>query len=615
MPSREELMGALRNADAAGDTEAAQRFADMISALPSGGGAGRGSVNPTLPAAQKNVSATRLLARSVLPEGAGDAAADAVAGVGKSGIDTATSILNAHPAYKFSRMLGLIKGKDIDEPGKQARAYAKEQYDEAGPVAGLAKFGTDLALGARAGNAAGTVTNEALQGSNALLRGGATGAAAGAAGAGVVGPGEDESRLQNAVQGAAGGLVIGSGAAAARPALKHLRELAPTAGSAAERAVRALEKALGSKGAMDSVSANLQNPRRLPMTTAAAAESPGLSQIESQARGAITPRTRARWENVDRQTSEAAWDEFQNATRRATDLDATTSARDAIVPGLHAKLDKTVVSKANRNAIVQELEGLRSSPEFVTNDAANMELNRLMANVMDQDFKLGSLAYYLERIDKVGNYTPGQKEQLGKVLHGTINQLSKGQYSQAMDELAVAGKDTSEARAANRLVNDFMGEGGTVKGRTGNEIPQVTSDRVRNAMNKQITNRGELGASDQINPDDKVELNELVRALQQAESARKVPAGKRIQTGSVADALDNAPAGTTTGRAIRSMLRVVTGKRDDATAKAIETALRSPRGWEAILEMSDKNISASDAAYLASILRAGKVSGAAAQKD
>lgn len=611
MPTRSELMDALRNADAAGDTEAATRFAGMIDALPADedyGNEGR-RVAPAAaqePVQEPSTGAKILKAALGAPKmygqiqkdtlvGMGKAARDFIEGLDKTVLDVAPTRVEYDPKYKSE------ESKTLDK-----------MYEEAGPAAAGGRLLQEIAMTGGPAEKAGALVASKV--GPKFLQKALGGATAGATGGALLPPGEDETRAGNALQGAAFGGALGVGGAALAPAARYLSELAPTAGKSARRTVRVLEKALG-RPQMDSISANLDNPRALPMTTAAASQSPGLAQIEQQTRGKITPKDRPKWERLDERTSQAAWNEFQDATSRGQNLDVVKSTLDDAWEAIQNRIDKLPIGPRQREMFAQDLQNLADSPLFGASTGSKQVLQRLAAEGMNDANGAGALLRYRrQELDKLP-MSPEQKEALGAVLDQHLDKLSKGAWGKFQTALPQMERDFTEAAAANRMTNDFMSEGGVVRGRTGNEIPRVTSDRLRNAQNKQIANRGTLEADVQLNDQDRVALERLNRALQQAEYPRSVPAGDPIDTGSVADALGNLPTSNTTGRAIRALLRVVTGARDDAQTKALAVALRSPDGWKKIMSMGDKEISASDAKMLANILRASSGAGTATTSD
>lgn len=559
-------------------------------------------------AAQKPVSATREIFKA-LGGPVGEQVADLGAGVGKTVSAVAQGAEEGLRDLPAGKLLTLaLKSRGVDTDKKLTKGLADEAnaaYDQAGPLATAAKIGTDIAVTAGPSKAVGTEIADAASKLPKVLKGALAGAGAGAAGAGYLPPGEGTNRALASAEGAALGMGVGAVGAAADPALKWMRDLVPNASRASGRAVKALRKALG-KPQIDSINANLQNPRELPMTTAAASGNPGLAQIENQARANVSPRTRARWEGVDERTSQAAWQKTQEAFDRGTKLDeATTAFKESLDP-VFKKLDAVPVSQAQRAAFTDKLEGLKNDRLFQMDDNAKWAINKLIANVADPNAKLGSLAQYELDLARSKAFSPDQAAALQKLVRETVDITSRGAWSKALTQQSVKGLELEQSQAANKMFNDFMDEGGVVRGVTGNELPKVTSSRLRNAMAKQgIADKGQLSARDKLHPDDREQLNNVVRALQQAEYPRSVPAGKAIDTGSLGDALQNVPDGSMSGRSMRALIRVVTGKRDDATAKAIETALRSPRGWESVMKMGDKRISDDEAALLARILRAG----------
>lgn len=592
---------------------------------------GRGSVNPPLPTsaprpAQKSAADILQDALTPPPQGQIDRdTSDVRTGVkkaAKSVASTVEDVISGRSLYgKEPSVTDMLLA---DKEGKPAtRRYIgdavapnlDEEYKKAGAPAGVANFLTEVALTGKPSMAVGEgVANTVAKNAPKWLKNTLAASTAGATGGSLSSPGEDETRAANSLQGAALGMGVGVGGAALGAAGRYLGDLAPNAEKASARVVRVLEKALG-RPQMDSVTANLDNPRVLPMTTAAASQSPGLAQIETQTRGKITPKDRPKWARADERTNAAAWDELQNATSRGQNMDVTQSTLDDAWTAIQNRLNKVNVGPKQREMIMTDLQNLADSPTFGMSSGAKAELQRTMGEVANDTNQLGAmLQFRRDGIDRLGMTDP-QKQALKDVMDQHLDKLSKGAWGKFQTSLPGMERDVTEAGAANRVVSDFMAEGGFARGKTGNEIPEVTSVRLRNAVNKQIEDKGKLTADVQMNPQDQSSIERLNRALQQAEYPRTVPAGDPIDTGSVADALGNLPTSNTFGRGVRALLRVVTGARDDAQTKALAIALRSPDGWKRIVEMGDKKISASDAKMLANILRASSAAGPAATSD
>lgn len=627
MPTRSELMGALRNADAAGDTEAATRFAGMIDALPADEDYGNeGRRTASSPAQESGAS---ILKRTLTGPDWSQVEKDnkdVRTGFKKAVKNVAGSvedIVRGRPLFSktpsVADMLQADKEKRIPTRQYIGDAVAPEldkEYKEAGPAAGVANFLGEVALTGKPSMTVGGGMAE-LTAKNApkWLKNAIAASTAGAAGGSLSTPGEGESRAANSLQGAGIGMGVAGGGTALGAAGRYLSDLAPDAKKAAARTVKVLEKALG-RPQMDSISANLDNPQVLPMTTAAASQSPGLAQIETQMRGKITPKDRPKWERRDEATQSAAWDELQKATGRAHNLDTVTSAHDDAWTAIQNRLNAIKIGPIQRQRLQEDLQKLTETPEFGLSGDAKNSVQRLIGEVANDTNQLGALAQYRsQEIDRLPMSEP-QKKMLLDVIDSHLDKLSKGAWGKFQTvQLPGLERDVTEAGAANKVLNDFMSEGGVVRGRTGNEIPKVTDARLRGAINKQIADKGKLTADVQLADQDRVALDRLSRALQQAEYPKGVPAGEAISTGSLADSLGNLPTSNTTGRGIRALLRVVTGARDDAQAKALAVALRSPDGWRKIVSMGDKEISASDAKMLANILRASAAAGPAATSD
>ena len=549
--------------------------------------------------------------RSSLQEAYGPLAGSLAAGVGKTVSNAANLIEDYSPA---SALIKTLRGGKRNPINQSLEDYARHEYEAADPVlAGGAHIASEIAATAPAAGAVGARTFQALPNVNRILRAAATGATSGAVAGGLGGSGDARDRAENALQGAGAGAVFGGGIEAAKPVVRYLSDFFPTASKASRRAYDKIENSLGGPQRMGSVSSNLENPRALPMTTAAASGDEGLMAMESAARAKSTPANRYRWSNVDEATQREAWNRLQQSTGAADDLIPRSVARDEALHGIQNRLEGMRLTPSAARGLGNDIAELARSPAFLGSRGEG-DLNRLAATVQRDGFTLGGLANARTDPAMVGQLTDHQTGLLKEFLEGRLNQYSNGYWGQAMDEYRRFAGLTDQSLASSKILDQFQDISGVAKGATRNELPKVTSGRLRGAMTQQgIADKGTLQARDILDPTDRIQLDELTRALQQAEAPSSVRAFAP-EGGSVADALGNVPTGNMLGRSIRTVLGLGTKARDTATEKAIERALVSPRGWGAMVEGRNKAISDEELKVLERILRAGNLAGAAASE-
>lgn len=547
--------------------------------------------------------------RSSLQEAYGPVAGSLAAGVGKTMSNFANLVEDYSPP---TALIKAFRGGKRNPINQSLEDYSRHEYEAADPIlAGGAHLASEIAATSPAASAVGGATFRALPNANRILRAGAAGATSGAVGGGLGGGGDAEERAENALKGAAAGAVLGGGIEAARPVGRYLSDFVPNPSKALRRAYDKIEGSLGGPQRMASVSSNLENPRALPMTTAAAAGDEGLMAMESAARAKSTPANRYRWSNVDESTQREAWNRLQQGTVAADDLIPRSVARDEALHGIQNQLDRMRLTQGAAQSLSDDIAQLARSPEFM-NSQGEAALNRLAAGVQREGFTLGSLAHARTDPKMVGSLTDHQTGVLKEFLEGRLNQYSNGYWGQAMDEYRRFAELTDQSLASSKIMDQFQDIAGVAKGATRNELPKVTSGRLRGAMTQQgISDKGTLQARDILDPTDRAHLDELTRALQQAEAPAAVRA-YAPEGGSVADALGNVPTGNMLGRSIRTVLGLGTKARDTATEKAIERALVSPRGWNMMVEGRNKAISDEELRVLERIIRAGNVSGALA---
>lgn len=600
MATRDELMTALRNADAAGASEDAQRLATMLKAMPVDAPAVAPA--PVAPAPQPS---TLDKINSKVGSIAKTYVTDPLIGMAKGARDTIEGLdkeLITGPA-------GAPTGSDVETAAKNYKSDESktldEMYKKAGPTAGVGKFVQEASMVPIAGpeRAASGVVGKVL--SRALA--GSTGGAAGGA---VLAPGAGETPLQGAVKGAIGGAVagpvLGAGADGVLAAKKALQ--GPL--------TRAAE--MFKKGGVDipQVSANLDVPVTLPMSTAAHAGSPELAAFEKTARGSDQGSRAGRWEKLDDQTNAAAWDQTGDALGNSiADLQPRKDAVTLAMKPAQDKLNGIKFKNDDKDSLILQLEQLKRSPNFASDSGGQRELNRVLTDATGPDVTLGSLANLDTELAAGGTkyrLNDRQAKEVRDRVRAMIDSRSDGAWSQAHADLAAARTPLEQSESANAIYNDFSDPFGGAKGKTMTGLPTVNSTKLQGSVNRRGTDASDPTAPrDVMDPNDRQSLESVIDSLRRAEYPRtsSVPAAQM-------------PGLRDPGVPFLSMKGVgqfvsnkLLGSRSRATRDAASDALSGAEGWNKMLEAAKRSndISASDAAMLADILRGvGPASGAAA---
>lgn len=578
------------------------------------------------PRAQKTDTANRVLMKALLGEGLGGVGADISAGLGKTVSSAARLgedlVRGRSPFSDQPAIEDLLAGKDkkgyVSQP---LTDYATEAYKEAGPLATVANVAGDIALTAKPSAAMADLGGAAASKLPRVLKNAISGATGGATGAALLAPGEDETRLQNAMQGAGFGAVGGAVAGEIPGAVRAAKDFVGAGGpdAALSRASRYFKKSLG-PGVMDSVSNNLDLPRTLPMSTAAATGSDELGSLERISRGVADPRANSRWARLDQRTNRVANEAMNEATSAGDDLlRLEPQVREALRPA-QQQLNSIRVSPDERRAFSRELMQIADEPLFRLSPA-RQDLTRLAAQAMSPRANLGELAEFQTSLGANSRMTGPQKARLIEVIDRTIAQKDGGAWRAALANREQLATELDQAAASNAIRNKFTGEYGEVVGKPTAGLPTVTGDKLEGAMRTQGTDRADkIYPVDRLTANNRDALTELVGELRRAESPRAGKGGtisKDTPWGNViSDARGNPIPGANYWLydLLRKGVQRAGIKGGEVTKKAADSALRNPRVWERMLE-ADKKVTASDAKMMADILRGTSATAGAASTD
>lgn len=589
--------------------------------------------------AQKPEHLVNTIGRAVLGESLGPLAGDVMAGLNRAGAGAARFgedlVRGRNPLTDTPELADVMLAEKTGKPAK--RGYltqtlsddAADAYKDAGPVAGLTNFAANAALTSAPSNLAGKAAQDtitkmlpraAVAGSkNVNLASAVNGAVAGATSGALLPPEEGSTRAENALQGALGGTVGRLAIGGIGDAVNAGREFMRTGSQAAlARAAKLFEKNL-KPGEMASVTNNVQLPQEVPMSTAAAAGSPKLAAFEKTARGTDTT---GKWEALDERTKAAAWDKTGEALQGSiADLQPRQLAvKEAMKPAQEA-LDRIKFKEADKDGLILSLTQLAKKSDFNADSQASRELNRVIADATGPGVTLGGLANLDTNLATGSSKYKLDDRQMGMVrdiVRSKIDSLSNGAWSKAHADLAAARVPLERSEAANAVYGDFSDAFGGARGKTSSGSPELTATKLANSVIRRGTDATDkLAPRDVMDPVDREQIGHVVDALRRAEYPKTASVAAAKMPGVTVDARGNpTPLDNNVWSAVRYVADKMLGSRNEATRRAADVALRSGQGWQKMLDaaQASKEISASDAATLAAILRgAGPVAGSASQ--
>lgn len=495
-----------------------------------------------------------------------------------------------------------------------------EEYKKAGKTAGVTKFLTEAAITALPSAKAGAVARSAINEAPTLL--GRTlgraveGGVGGAVGGAILAPEGDATRAGNAVSGALLGTVaspvIGLAGEGVNAAKKFIQSGPLT------RAREMIGKAIG-EPEMSRVTSELNMPRELPMSTAAASGSDPLAALEKTAR---STDTKGVWQALDDSTKAKAWERTGEALEgRIADLQPSTAAfTDAMKP-FQTAMNKMPVKSADQDALVLTLEQLRRDPVFTNSPKGQADLNKIQAAVSAPKTTVGGLAnLHTTLADEFPNLSATQAQLVRDRLLSKVDTLSDGSLSKAYAARAAAQPAKEQSEAANAIYNQFQDAYGGARGKTVSGAPELTSDKLQNATIRHGTDASDkLAPRDVLNPDDRQSLEGVISALRRAEFPKSSSVAPAPMVGQSIDTRGNPVPGlnSKTWVVARTIGDKLLSSRNAATREAASEALRDPLKWQPMLDAAtaSSEITASDARMLANILRGvGPAAGALADQ-
>lgn len=410
----------------------------------------------------------------------------------------------------------------------------------------------------------------------------------GATAAGLLAPGEGETRLGNAAVGAGLGAAIpGAAAAAGIPARWVAQEFLPTQGARQLRGAKTLERTLGPETTEQAVKAVAnRNPSQLPLSTAAAAENPALARLE---RGSRNRASGWEWDDHDAKVYRQAWQQLQDATEQGLDHPALMEKASELMQVGKAKLDKMPLSQANSKKVVDGIADLKKSSEVISNPEINKELDNIIMSVTHPEARLGVLQeQYFRLRELAGQSTAAARAR--DLLRDVLDSRSKGSFSQMLDDYGQIQDKVKGAQAALDIQGKFMTPQGVPvttrqfpSGRPDQGIPEIQAKTLRQTIAKE----GEQGGVDVLGTRSRAELADLTGDLERHDlyRASQTPGSTALDPGAAMDVAAtgrNNPIYTVPG--LRGMVgRMFTGANKE-TERVLDNALRDPEAFMRMIE-------------------------------
>jgi hypothetical protein len=444
--------------------------------------------------------------------------------------------------------------------------------------------------GAGAANVAGKVLTKALpvmkrvgQAGGRTFNLGTVGTAAveGGVAGGVQAPGEGESRLGNAAQGAALGSALPLALAGGAPVANLVRrEFGLGAKQSTLRGHAALERTLG-KNRMADIVRDVENPfpSQLPRTTAAMAQDARMGALERGAR----QRGTADFATHDMDVDEAAWEALKKTTRSADELADVDAAPDMARMG-QGLFDKLPLSQDRRAVLSQQLLEIRNSNEVIANPGMAQQINVALAALDNPSATLGVLPELIKNVGKQPSGSPAMR-RVKDLFHESVDERSKGEFTNLVAGQQVTQEAADAAQAARNVRGRFMNEEQNIPvsprawGRTAtpSAIPGVREHPLRQTLARN---------ADKMDPDEVQGVGRLADQLAAHEiyqsklSAGSSPLDRGAAEGVSSSAINAGPAWR-----MRGALKVLFGELNERSQKAIDQALLNPQDFLKMVEL------------------------------
>lgn len=404
---------------------------------------------------------------------------------------------------------------------------------------------------------------------------------------GAMGPvTDDESRLLNA---AVGGTIGGALPVAGRALGAGYRALTKT--GAAKRAATEARAALGDKVGetvqnLDNYAAR-QRPGDIPLTSAAAAQSPDLARMEAGARA----RNGADFFEGDQEQARAIARNVLGATDEAGDLASRKAARQAEwksnwntaetvadpkvfeseIGALVPKLDQALRSSEAMNpAVAGVLRSVREDIERSGEDFSPAHLQQIRANLNARGKTLPQNSYQAAPRDSPA------VNSLIQEIDDILNRTTNDAWSGVTGGYAASSRLVDNSKAAGKVRDAFIDSTGQVRGKSADprgEVPNITEAGLRRAINS----AEDSGGANLMSPRANSILNQTLEALRAQGITQRVKSSATSGGGSntasdnfAAGLMDRAPQGGWISGAWNFAKDTANKKRDSAMLRALQ---------------------------------------------
>jgi len=449
-------------------------------------------------------------------------------------------------------------------------------------------------------------------------------ALAGAAG-GAAGPvRSDESRLANAAVGGTIGAALPATLLGARAGAGAM-----TRGGAQERAARIAQEAAGDDPAtLRRLARYDMDKPDIPLTSAAAAENPGLARLEAGARA----RNGADFYDFDQGQGRAVYEKVMGATEDSTELAARRGARaeewdsnwrvaETVadpqvfakrVPEFRANLEQALRSSEAANPAVEGvLEDILKRIDKFGDDFSPAHLQQIRANLNQRGKAMPTNAYQA---------APRDSAAVGSLINeidDILNQTTKGAWDAVKGGYETASRGVDASKASGRIRESFMDpKSGRIHKALDprGEIAEVTEGGLDRALKLR---HGPGRVEDLLEPEASRVLNRTLDTMRRQGIVQRVKRSATSGGGSntssdnfAAAAAGHVVPGGSLGRQALEMAKDYANRKRD---RALLDALRDPAEMMRLLTLSARNpgaLSPAQQAIVQSLRASDAVAGA-----
>jgi hypothetical protein len=476
-------------------------------------------------------------------------------------------------------LLGMASEEDLEE----VREWAKSKeglggWGTAGEITGelaataipgagasslVAKGATKaLPVLSRIGSAGGRIANVGTAG-RAAVEGAVSGA--------IQVPQEGDSRLGNAVGGAAAATLLPlsvAGAGAGKRAIRNKFTPKGIAGSG-------LDRTLG-RDTVDLAASQIRGASgHFPQTTAALTGDPTIGALERGARG----RGTADFAGHDEDVARAAWERVKAGTASAEDLAVLRSGPQQVQAAGQDLMDQIPLPDSARAELSQELLDIRNTNEVIANPTLHRQIDRIIAGLDNPNATMG----LLPEIQKVMGETPSPAMQrVQALLQQHADDASGGQLVNAQAGAGAAASDLAAAQGAANVRGKFMNEELNIP-LTKDVVGKVGTPSAGPVLEAHPLRQAMAAEGAQMRPAELQQLGGVADDLARHEIS-KVPGDAGLDLGGAAAQSASAINLTPAWRA-RGIPAIVFKGLDDRARRHIDEALLDPQRFLQMVEL------------------------------